>query len=105
MFSKLYSVPELVHEVVVFNFLVCFLFCRYCDPPGLLFPLRAEYILFLLKLYFFCNLDQDILVISYSPWSKSLITLLSPSNVNAFQKGIGRSMGGGGICVITWGSS
>ena len=70
MFIKIYSVPKLVCDVVHVIFIVCFLFCQYCNPLGLLFPLRAEYILFLLKLYFYCNLDQDVLVISYPPWSK-----------------------------------
>ena len=65
-----YSVAELVWGVVDFGLTVCFLFCQYWDPLGLLFPLRVEYILFLLMLYFFCNLDQDVLVISYSPYSK-----------------------------------
>ena len=85
------------------NFLV--LFCWYCEPPGLLFPLRAEYILILLNLYIFCNLDQDVLVILYSPQSKCSMTLFSPSNVNAFLIGIGTSIQGGGICAITCGNS
>ena len=41
----------------------------------------------------------------YSPQSKLLTTLLSPSIVNAFLIGIGTSIGGGGICAITCGSS
>ena len=61
---------ESVGDMVVFGLAACFFFCQYWDPPGLLFPLRAEYILFLLRLYFFCNLDQEVLVISYSPQSK-----------------------------------
>ena len=80
--------------MVDFGLVVCLFFCQYWDPPGLLFPLRAEYIqsalklflllkialekkfnyleyiLFLLRLYFFCNLDQQVLAISYSPCSK-----------------------------------
>ena len=56
--------------MVVFGLTTCFFFCQYWDPLGLLFPLRAEYILFLLRLNLFYNLDQEVLVISYLPQSK-----------------------------------
>ena len=101
MYIIFYSVPESVWDVVDFGLVVCFFFCQYWDPPGLLFPIQAEYILFLLRLYFFYNLDQEVLVISYSPQSKYLTTLLSPSTDNAFLMGIETSIGGGGIFTIT----
>ena len=31
------------------------LFCQYCEPPGLLFPLRAVYTVSRDTLYFCCN--------------------------------------------------
>ena len=56
MLIKIYLISELVYDVVVFSFLVCFLFCWYCDPLGLLFPLRAEYILNINKYFLRVNL-------------------------------------------------
>ena len=67
MYNTIYSVTESVCDVVVFSLTTCLFFCQYWDPPGLLFLLRAEYILFLLRLYLFYNLDQEVLVISYLP--------------------------------------
>ena len=47
-----------------------FFFCLYWKPPGVPFHLMAVYILFLLTLYFFCNLDHEVLFSSYSPWMR-----------------------------------
>ena len=78
-----------------------FFFCLYWEPLGIPFPLMVVYILFLLTLYFFCNLDHEMLYNSYSPWMMGLTTLLSPSTNKAFQIGIGTSIGGGGIWATT----
>ena len=53
--------------MVDFGLATCLFLCQYWDTLGLLFPLRAEYILFLLRLYLFYNLDQEELVTSYLP--------------------------------------
>ena len=47
--------------------LMSFFFCLYWEPPGLPFPLMVIHILLLLMLYFFCNLDHEVLFNSYFP--------------------------------------
>ena len=57
-------------DVVASDLIIHFFFWQYWEPPGLPFPLRAAYTLFLLTSYFFCNLDQEVLFNSYSLQSK-----------------------------------
>ena len=66
--KNLYSFTDSECEVdaAVLGLMSFFSFCLYWEPLGLPFPLMALYTLFLLTLYFFCNLDHEELFNSYS---------------------------------------